>query len=146
MRYPHTHRGGIQRIVFSALMVIAANCKDSLAGQPDTVHTIASLNSATFVKVLTNGKCSLIEFGGRRCIPCRQMQPILAELNLAFAASMNIFNVYVDEERDLARNYRISLIPTQIVFDRTGKEISRHVGYWEKEKLTAELRRLQIAK
>lgn len=133
-------------MVLSTLILIAATYQYSLAEQPDTVQSIACLNSATFMKVLTNGKYSLIEFGGRRCVPCRQMQPVLAELSANHASSVNIFNVYVDEERDLTRKYRISLIPTQIIFDRTGKEMTRHVGYWEKEKLIAELRKLQIAK
>lgn len=146
MRYSHTHRGAIQRIMLSTLIMIVATSKNSLAQQPDTIRSTASLNSATFTKVLTNGRYSLIEFGGRRCIPCRQMQPILTDLNTNHASSVNIFNVYVDEERDLSRNYRISLIPTQIIFDRTGKEITRHVGYWEKENLIAELRKLQIVK
>ena len=146
MRFDHGHRGTIRRIMFSTLIIIVALSWDSMAGQESTVQPIASLSSATFKQVLTNGKYSLIEFGGRRCVPCRQMQPILGELNLSYGSSLNIFNVYVDEERDLSRNHRISLIPTQIIFDKTGKEISRHVGYWERDKLIDELRRLRIVK
>jgi len=146
MLFHHFHRDAIRTIVLSTLLMIPTSSNFSFAAQPDTAQSIANLNSTSFMKVLTNGKYSLIEFGGRRCIPCRQMQPILTALNMNLAASVNIFNVYVDEERDLTRNYRINLIPTQIIFDNRGKELTRHVGYWEKDKLVAELRKLRIVK
>jgi len=90
------------------------------------------------------GKYSFIEFGGRTCIPCQKMQPILAQLDDMIGSTVNIYNVYLEDDPSLARDFRVNLIPTQIIFDNEGNEISRRVGYWEKSSLIDELRKLGI--
>jgi thioredoxin-like negative regulator of GroEL len=37
--------------------------------------------------------------------------------------------VHVDEERDYALKMGVTMIPTQILIDKNGREVSRHVGY-----------------
>jgi thioredoxin 1 len=115
------------------------------AQQETSPSPVGSLDSAGFARVRLNGKHSLIEFGGRNCIPCRQMQPVLAELNTTYGRTLNIYNVYMENGRNLFREYRIVLIPTQVIFDSSGREIGRHVGLWEKDEVVAELKRLRIS-
>ena len=134
----------LQRKIIYTITVFVLLSSQSLSQPQASLVPVGSLDSVGFAKVRLNGKYSLIEFGGRNCIPCRQMQPLLAELSAKYAQTVNIFNVYMDKERELFREYRIALIPTQIIFDTSGKEIARHVGYWEKDKLMSELRRLRV--
>jgi thioredoxin 1 len=41
----------------------------------------------------------------------------------------------VYQERELTRIDRIRLIPTQIFFDVKNQEVSRHVGFMDKEQI-----------
>ncbi len=53
-------------------------------------------------------------------------------------AKILIIDVY--KNQDLAREYRVQLIPTLIFFDKTGKEVFRHVGAWDKESIVGKLK------
>lgn len=102
------------------------------------------LTSIPLPKALTNGKPTLAEFGRGTCIPCKEMKPILENLAAEYRDKLNVSIVSVDEYRDLTNHYRIMAIPTQIGFDSSGKEIFRHVGFWSKDQMIAQLSRLGI--
>lgn len=81
-----------------------------------------------------NAKMSFIEIGSDKCIPCRQMQSVLQSLRTKYSKQLNVifFDIYKNKN-DIAK-YNVTLIPTQIIIDSTGKEILRHQGYFpEKE-------------
>lgn len=92
--------------------------------------------------VLGNGKPSLIDFGASSCVPCRMMKPILDELTIEYKGKANIVLIEVYEFRELASRYGIRAIPTQIFFDRDGKEVWRHQGYLPKEEIVKKLTEL----
>jgi thioredoxin 1 len=79
-------------------------------------------------------------FGADRCIPCIQMRPFLTELVDEYAGKIEVkrFDVYLD--REAATQARIQMIPTQIFYDPEGKEIFRHVGFYEKDSIIAKFR------
>jgi thioredoxin 1 len=103
-----------------------------------------SLTSITLPQALINGKPTLAEFGRGTCIPCKQMKPVLEDLAIDYQGKMNVSIVSVDEYGDLTNYYKIMAIPTQIIFDSNGKEIFRHIGFWEKEQIVAQLDKLEI--
>ena len=84
-------------------------------------------------RVLGKGKPTLAEFGWRTCIPCKAMKPILEELAVEYKDEVNVIIVEVYDHEDLSRRYGIRGIPTQIFFDKDGKEVARHAGYIAKE-------------
>lgn len=84
-------------------------------------------------RVLGKGKPTLAEFGWRTCIPCKAMKPILEELAAEYKDKVNVIIVEVYDHEDLSRRYGIRGIPTQIFFDKDGKEVVRHAGYIGKE-------------
>lgn len=86
-------------------------------------------------RVLGNGKPTLAEFGWRTCIPCKAMKPILEELAVENKGKVNVIIVEVYDHEDLSRQYNIRGIPTQIFFDKNGKEVYRHAGYLAKENI-----------
>jgi len=79
----------------------------------------------------------LIELGSESCIPCKMMQPILAELRAEYEGQLEVkvFDVY--ENPNVAEKYNMRSIPTQIFLDREGKEISRNVGFMPKDDILA---------
>ena len=90
----------------------------------------------------SSGKPTLVEFGATGCTGCDMMQPILSDLERRFFGRMNVVFVHVHHFPLLASRYRIHLIPVQAFFDKTGKEVFRHVGFYpqnEVEKKLAEM-------
>jgi len=90
----------------------------------------------------SSGKPTLVEFGATGCTGCDMMQPILSDLEKRFFGKMNIVFVHVHHFPFLASRYCINLIPVQAFFDKTGREVFRHVGFYpqiEVEKKLAEM-------
>jgi thioredoxin 1 len=136
---------GLLLILIGAYFSQNQNQTSRLVSQsPVPAQGVPHVTREGLYELLASGRYSFIEFGGRSCIPCRRMQPLLSELNEQICTSVNIYNVYLEDDPSLARDFRIQLIPTQIIFDKDGKEIFRHVGYWEKMALNTELRKMGI--
>ncbi len=102
------------------------------------------LASIPLTQVLGNDKPTLAEFGASTCIPCKQMKPILEQLAIEYEGKLNVVIVEVYEQMELTRSYSIITIPTQIVFDSSGKEITRHIGLWPKEEIIAQLKKMGV--
>lgn len=93
-------------------------------------------------KARSSGKPSLVDFGSTGCRPCDMLAPILETLKQKYAGQANVLFIHVGEERILAARYGIQTIPMQFFFDKDGKEVFRHVGFWpqaEIEKKLAEM-------
>ncbi len=88
----------------------------------------------------------LMEFGMGRCIPCRQMKPILESLAREYVGQLTVQVVEIDSEPGLTRRYRVMLIPTQVFLDANGREVYRHLGFYPKDDLVAKLRELKFIK
>lgn len=89
-----------------------------------------------------SGKPTLAEFGATGCVPCDMMQPVLENLRKKYQDRLNIVFVHVREEQILGARYGITSIPVQAFFDRSGKEVFRHTGFFEQvevEKKLAEM-------
>ena len=93
---------------------------------------VPALDPAGRSQILTSKKWTVIEFGGPTCVPCMKMQPVLAELQQTFGSRAQIRNFYVTQFPKEAKAHKVMMMPTQVVFDPSGKEVARHIGYWPK--------------
>lgn len=75
-------------------------------------------------KLKSYGLPIMIDFGADSCIPCKEMAPVLAKLNKELQGKAIIRFVDVWKYQELAAGYPISLIPTQVFFDKEGKPYS----------------------
>lgn len=91
-------------------------------------------------RALQSQKPVLVDFGANKCIPCRQIRPILREIGKEYAGKAHVLIIDVWELRELARDYRIQLIPTLIFFDPSGKEVFRRSGTWDKNSMIGKLK------
>ncbi|MGE5559305.1 MAG: thioredoxin family protein [Bacillota bacterium] len=80
---------------------------------------------------------SLVDLGAGFCFPCKQMEPILKELKAEYKGKIDIRIIDVYEQRPEAMKYGIRVIPTQIFFDKEGKEVFRHEGFIPKADIIA---------
>lgn len=85
------------------------------------------------VEITKSDKPVLVDFWAVWCGPCQMMAPILHELE-AEMPDVQIGKVNVDEQMDLARQFRVVSIPTLIIF-KNGQEVQRMVGVTSKEEL-----------
>lgn len=90
------------------------------------------------------GKVTMVDIGAKKCIPCKMMAPILAELENEYKDKAAIVFIDVWENPDAGKPFAIKLIPTQIFYDADGKEVLRHEGFMEKAAIVAELKKLGI--
>ncbi len=91
-------------------------------------------------KALQSKQPVLVDFGANKCIPCRQIRPILREISNEHAGKAHVLIIDVWELKELARDYRIQLIPTLIFFDPSGKEVFRRSGAWDKNSMVEKLK------
>jgi len=100
---------------------------------------VPALDPAGLTQLLKSGKWAVIEFGGPTCVPCVKMQPILAELQQQLGDRATIRNFYITEHPKEAKVHKVMAMPTQVIFDPSGKEVARHIGFWEKGEFQAAL-------
>lgn len=84
-------------------------------------------------EVTKSDKPVLVDFWAVWCGPCQMMAPILHELETEMP-DVQVGKVNVDEQMDLARQFRVVSIPTLIIF-KNGQEVQRMVGVTSKEEL-----------
>lgn len=95
---------------------------------------IIDLTKENFQAEITKSdKPVLVDFRAVWCGPCQMMAPILHELETEMP-DVQIGKVNVDEQMDLARQFRVVSIPTLIIF-KNGQEVQRMVGVTSKEEL-----------
>ena len=87
----------------------------------------AALFAATDVPV--KGVVTVVDLGAKKCIPCKMMAPILEKLEKAYAGKAAVIFLDVWEDPAPAKHFGIRTIPTQIFFDKKGREIYRHEGF-----------------
>ena len=86
----------------------------------------------------------LVDLGAGKCIPCKMMAPILEELKTEYKGRFEVVIIDVWENPDEAKKYNIRLIPTQIFYDASGKELFRHEGFFSKEDILAKWKELGV--
>ena len=86
----------------------------------------------------------LVDLGAKTCIPCKMMAPILEDLKTSLAGRLAVefIDVSVAENRPLAAQYKIKLIPTQVFLAPDGKELWRHEGFLGREDILAKWKEL----
>ncbi|MFK5927126.1 MAG: thioredoxin family protein [Desulfuromusa sp.] len=75
----------------------------------------------------------LIDVGADKCLPCIKMAPLLEQLKEDFAGQLDVEFIDAWKHRDIAANYRVRMIPTQIFFAVDGSELFRHTGFFARE-------------
>ncbi|OHB73069.1 MAG: hypothetical protein A2Z25_06720 [Planctomycetes bacterium RBG_16_55_9] len=91
-----------------------------------------------------SGRASLIDFGSTGCVPCDMMAPILEVLREKYQGKVDVLFIHVGEEPILASRYGVQAIPAQIFFDKNGKEIFRHVGFFPQEQIETQLSQMGV--
>jgi thioredoxin 1 len=79
----------------------------------------------------------VVDIGAGTCVQCKRMAALLDAFAREFAGRVEVEMIDIRTDDELARLYSYRLIPTQILFDATGKELFRHEGFLSREDILA---------
>ena len=108
---------------------------DEPAKQPDKKPETAKPPKAE--KPKPKGLPKIVDVGGENCIPCKLMVPILDGMRSEYKGKLEVITLSKDKDPNAMKRYRVSTIPTQILYDAYGKEVARHFGFWAKDEILA---------
>ncbi|MCY2930155.1 MAG: thioredoxin domain-containing protein [Planctomycetota bacterium] len=95
-------------------------------------------------KARRSGRPSLVDFGSQGCRPCEMLAPILETLKTKYEGKANVVFVSVREEQILSSRYGIQAIPVQVFFDKDGKEVFRHVGFFPQDEIEKQMAKMGV--
>jgi thioredoxin 1 len=75
------------------------------------------------------GMPTMVDLGANECVPCKMMVPVLEKVEKRYQGKAAIIIVDVWKDKEPAKRFGIRAIPTQIFFDKEGKEVHRHEGF-----------------
>lgn len=112
-------------LAIGAIWLIKNADKESAAGDKpgsdSAAYALIVTEEIDLEELKSYGLPIMIDFGSDSCIPCKEMAPILEKLNKKLQGKAIIKFVDVWKYPELAQNYPISVIPTQMFFNKDGK-------------------------
>ena len=109
------------------------------ASAPATAATSAPTSAPIAAKLPR-----VVDLGADKCKACKDLAPILAELKKEYAGRVTVDFIDVWKAPKAGEPYKISVIPTQVFFDKDGKEVWRHVGFLSKADFVAKFKELGV--
>ena len=97
-------------------------------------ENIKQMSLEEFQKSLQSPFPVLIDFHTQWCSPCRQMAPVVDQLEKDMQGKAAVLRVDVDKSKEVAKNYGIKGVPVFVLF-KSGKEVARKTGAMTKEEL-----------
>ncbi len=124
-------RYGAATMLIAVVLMAAMACGE--AGQPEADSGESSSGAAASEAAAEDGPRegvpALVDLGSDSCVPCQMMVSDLEELDARTGDALDVRVLDVYENRSVASEYRIRVIPTQIFLSEDGEELYRHEGY-----------------
>jgi thioredoxin 1 len=101
-------------------------------------------SSAELKNIPVKGMVTMLDLGAASCIPCKMMAPILDKLEKRYQGKAAVVFIDLRYNREAVQRFEVQAIPTQIFFDKNGREISRHIGFMGEEAIVARLKSMGV--
>ncbi len=136
-----------KRIIFGVILLIALLFVTGIVRfQPseETTAATASEAQASYAEIPRKGTVTMLDLGADKCIPCKMMAPIIEKLKKDYNGKADIIFIDVWKYTEQGTRFGISAIPTQIFFNKDGKEVWRHVGFLKEDAIVGKLKELGV--
>jgi len=131
-------------LVLVFLIAVLAGAVISCSNEEPRSAPSAAVSSGAIPDVPVKGMVTMLDIGATECIPCKMMAPIMEELEKEYHGKAAIVFIDVWQHREQGPKYGIRAIPTQIFYDKEGKEVYRHEGFMDKKSIVAMLEKLGV--
>lgn len=108
------------------------------------IVTYAEADKEKYAAVPVKDTVTMVDLGAHKCIPCKMMAPILKRLKKAYKGKAAIIFIDVWKDKSQAKRFGILAIPTQIFFDKSGKEVYRHVGFMGEDAIINQFKKMGV--
>jgi thioredoxin 1 len=109
-----------------------------------SILLLGNVRADEFKNLPVKGRVTMIDLGAKKCIPCKMMAPIMEKMEKIYKGKAVIAFIDVWEHREPANRFGIRAIPTQIFFDKNGKEVYRHEGFLAEKHIVAILEKMGV--
>ena len=110
-----------------------------------TVNASTSDEHEEFLKNLpVKGTVTMIDLGKKTCSQCKMMAPIIEKLKIKYKGKAAIVFINLLEDPEQQYVYKLKALPTQIFFDKEGKEVYRHTGFMSEKAIVARLNKMGV--
>ncbi len=106
--------------------------------------SLSSGQSTSIPEVPAKDMVTMVDLGAKKCIPCKMMASIMESLEKEYEGRAAIVFIDVSENSGQEQRFGIRLIPTQIFYNKDGKEVYRHEGFLGQNSIEAELKKLGV--
>lgn len=106
------------------------------------MENVPELTEGKFeAEVIQSSLPVVLDFYGHSCPPCKRLAPILDDLSKQLQGRVKFFKAERNNCLALATKFKVEFVPT-LLFFKEGKLVGKHVGYADKETLSAKLKDL----
>jgi thioredoxin 1 len=120
--------GAIASLILIARLYISWR-KNSLPSLPEEIASGAKA-----------GQKMILYFSTQQCVQCKQLQePALNELEAGQKNDVSVLRMNALAEDELARRYRVSTVPTTILFGADGRVLAHNSGFAPRAQLERQL-------
>ena len=87
---------------------------------------------------------TMVDFGASYCAPCKAMAPFLEKLEKEYKGRAAIVVLDVGKAPNICERYNITELPTQVFYNKQGKEVFRHKGFLKEEDIVKQLKKMGV--
>jgi thioredoxin 1 len=121
---------------------LSAKSSRTIVTEDWTAGFVTELTDYTFDDVIKDSDIPvLVDFWAPWCGPCRMMSPVIEELARYYQGKAKVCKLNVDNARETASEFRVSGIPTIILF-KNGRVKKKWTGVTSRQEISAAINRL----
>jgi thioredoxin 1 len=110
-----------------------------------SANAAASEEHEEFLKNLpVKGAVTMIDLGKKNCTQCKMMAPILEKLKIKYKGKAEVVFINLLDDPEQQYRFELKALPTQIFFNREGKEIYRHTGFMSEKAIIEQLNKMGV--